>query len=87
MGRWRDAPYHGWSFVPRVNDFDGPVKRGSYGFGSGHRLDRIWFRGAVWTQCFMAGAARRFAEGRGYCLSDHFPVYGARQGVHVLLCA
>ena len=24
----------------------------------------------------MAGAARRFAEGRGYCLSDHFSVYG-----------
>ena len=47
MGRWRDPPHHGRSFGPRVNDFDGPVKRCSYGFGSGHRFDRIWFRGAV----------------------------------------
>ena len=52
------------------------MKRGSYGFGSGHRFDRIWFRGAVWAQGFMAGTARRFAEGRRYCLSDHFAVYG-----------
>jgi hypothetical protein len=56
MGRWRDAPYHGRSFGPRV----WACERGSYGFGSGHRFDRIWFRGAVWTQCFMACTARRY---------------------------
>ena len=76
-GEWRDAAYAGRSFEPRQNDFTGEVMKSGRGASApGHRFDRFWFKGALWVQAYLTGTCRRFSEGRPYCLSDHYAVYG-----------
>ena len=93
-GEWRDAAYHGKSLDPVRNNFKGDATRsGPKGCADqGGRFDRIWFRGAAWVQAYLVGTVRRIAEGRPYCLSDHYGVFGlvdvhachARDGVQAV---
>ena len=76
LAAWRDVWYAQKSYAPRINDFDGPGSRDWSKPSVGDRYDRIWIRGAVWAQngC-LTGTARRFCDGKPFCLSDHFAVY------------
>ena len=77
VGEWRDAAYSGKSFEPRCNDFTGDVARsGRASSAQGYCFDRILFKGALCVQAYLTGTSRRFAQGRPYCLSDHYGVYG-----------
>ena len=72
-GVWQDAYYDGKSWNPMSNRF----YEQEPGFREeGLSFDRMLYRGDVWIVSFLAGTGRRWADGRGYALSDHFAVYG-----------
>ena len=50
LGGWRDVWYAKKSFAPRINDFGGPGSHVWGKPGDGDRYDRIWLRGAAWSQ-------------------------------------